>query len=448
MSHEELCYSILCQDAYWTINKKLVRMLGLKPTLLLSDLLSKDRYFFREKKLTEDGFFYAEQKNIEKDTTLTPHEQRKCLNILKEYDLIATERRIREHGISNYFKLNHDNIINYLKKEEEGGVVKKVNEGCLKNLASNSNNKLINNNVLSKDNTKASGEALDLCSEENIPVKENKIPPTENNKAEDMPPVPATPCDLVEYWNSKKNLRTHKIGTKTYERSRKLFSLLKGGSFGRRYAISEEYRKFNNISTDDLYHKWVDDEIKEVIDVFDLMSDPEYGQEYRDKYPKSCDSFIYNPMTYTSFFMAVAKSSKNPQKKVEEILDQEAYSMYKGTFFRQKTLNSIEEAELIRGVNFVVRRQREYHEKIGKYFTPTQFRGKNFYRTHINFLIERYFDKNVFDLTKIGAQNIWKKYIIWVKQARGRECDLEPGALLINKLKFKFNNGQMAVNEL
>ena len=59
-----------------------------------------------------DGWFFNTEANIEKDTTLTPYQQRKCLKTLKISLVLETKRK----GIpaKQYFKINEQQVIKLL----------------------------------------------------------------------------------------------------------------------------------------------------------------------------------------------------------------------------------------------------------------------------------------------------------------------------------------------
>lgn len=332
--------------------------------------------------------------------------------------------KIRYKGGSKEILQRYIRIKDIPPGEKLPDLTKKTSIGNEKNCENNTIN--INNtssNSISKDILRVSGETHNP-SLKNTPEKENPS------------------CKIVEYWNSKKNLRTHKRNTKTYANAARLVRILQAGQFGKMYHIEDKYARKNNITVKDLRKKYSDEDIMKAIDSYDLMCSPDYGSEYKDKYPKDFSTFLYNSSTERSFFLSRVKDKKPPLKKIEKILEEEVYKLYRATFFRKQELNRIEESELIRGVNFVVRRQREYHKTIGQYFTPFAFRGKEFYRNHINFLIDEYFDKGIFDVTKLRYESVWKKYIIYMKQTRGSECDLNPSANKVRKAKQAFERSK------
>ena len=101
---------LLSSTAFIVLNKELARQLGLKEAVLLADLISKEEYFIANG--MTDGWFFNTEANIEKDTTLTPYQQRKCLKTLKTNLVLETKRK----GIpaKQYFKINEQQVIKLL----------------------------------------------------------------------------------------------------------------------------------------------------------------------------------------------------------------------------------------------------------------------------------------------------------------------------------------------
>mgnify|MGYP003650459455 CR=1 FL=1 len=101
---------LLSSSAFLIVNKKLAKQVGLKEAVLLADLISKEEYFIANG--MTDGWFFNTEANIEKDTTLTAYQQRKCLTTLKKEGLIEVKRK----GIpaKQYFKINEQLVVKLL----------------------------------------------------------------------------------------------------------------------------------------------------------------------------------------------------------------------------------------------------------------------------------------------------------------------------------------------
>jgi hypothetical protein len=101
---------LLSSTAFIVLNKELARQVGLKEAVLLADLISKEEYFIANG--MTDGWFFNTEDNIQKDTTLTAYQQRKCLTTLKKEGLIEVKRK----GIpaKQYFKINEQLVVKFL----------------------------------------------------------------------------------------------------------------------------------------------------------------------------------------------------------------------------------------------------------------------------------------------------------------------------------------------
>ena len=101
---------LLSSTAFIVLNKELARQVGLKEAVLLADLISKEEYFIANG--MTDGWFFNTEANIEKDTTRTAYQQRKCLTTLKKEGLIEVKRK----GIpaKQYFKINEQLVVKFL----------------------------------------------------------------------------------------------------------------------------------------------------------------------------------------------------------------------------------------------------------------------------------------------------------------------------------------------
>lgn len=176
--------SILSSDGYIILNKYVMKALGLHQAILLGELCSEFIYWYKENKL-QDGYFFSTRENIEKETTLSPHQQRQALKTLIDREFVEIIEK--DMPKKTYYKVNEEKIYEFLKETDlELTDVKKFNDKTLKNLTSsneqieqqevknfNINNNIINNNKnnnkkiisnLSSDNE----EAIDMIFKRNI----------------------------------------------------------------------------------------------------------------------------------------------------------------------------------------------------------------------------------------------------------------------------------------
>ena len=104
--------SILSKTGWWFLRKPLSRKLGVDAAILITDLSSKQEYFSNSNMLDEEGFFFNLKKDIEKDTTLTPHQQNKALEILCKEKLI--EIKYQDMPKKAYYRVNIERLNQYI----------------------------------------------------------------------------------------------------------------------------------------------------------------------------------------------------------------------------------------------------------------------------------------------------------------------------------------------
>lgn len=103
--------SILSNDGYIILNKYVMKALGLHEAILLGELCSEYIYWYKENKL-EDGFFYSTRENIERETTLSPFQQRQALKKLIEMELVEVIEK--DMPKRTFYKVNEDKVYKFL----------------------------------------------------------------------------------------------------------------------------------------------------------------------------------------------------------------------------------------------------------------------------------------------------------------------------------------------
>ena len=136
---------LISTSNFITVNKDLIKELGLEEAILLGELASEYDYWNNKNEI-EDDYFYSTIENIEEKTTLTAYKQRKCLENLKNKGIIDIQ--IRGIPAKRYIKINEEKVIeifnNKLLKNLTTGC-KKISQLEVKKL--NGNNNIINNNI-------------------------------------------------------------------------------------------------------------------------------------------------------------------------------------------------------------------------------------------------------------------------------------------------------------
>ncbi len=111
---------LLRSDGSVIANKNLAFEIGMRETIVFSELLSKYRYFKQEEMLTDDGYFFNTVDNFRLDTTYTGKQQRRAINKLEKLNLIKTD--LRGLPPKRYFKPTKNTSL----------VLKLINEGAKK----------------------------------------------------------------------------------------------------------------------------------------------------------------------------------------------------------------------------------------------------------------------------------------------------------------------------
>ena len=133
---------LLSSTAFIVLNKELARQVGLKEAILLADLISKEEYFIANG-MIDDGWFFNTAKNIEKDTSLTSHQQRRAIKHLKSIGIIET--KVVGIPAKQHFKIIENKLLSYLTnscEESEQQVVKKT-----QTINKNKEIRITNNNI-------------------------------------------------------------------------------------------------------------------------------------------------------------------------------------------------------------------------------------------------------------------------------------------------------------
>lgn len=97
---------ILGKNAHWTLNKVLVRQLGLAETLVLQHIIDLTESAFKKEQIFQPINQMAEELGI------TEYTVKQAVNRLKEFGLIDVERR----GIpyKNYYSVNSENVMEFM----------------------------------------------------------------------------------------------------------------------------------------------------------------------------------------------------------------------------------------------------------------------------------------------------------------------------------------------
>ena len=107
---------LIASDSFITVNKELVKKVGLEEAIILGELVSELDYWTKNNGLTEDGYFFSTIENIEEKTTLSGHKQRNAINTLKELGLV--DCKVKGLPAKRYIKIFANAILKILNSDE------------------------------------------------------------------------------------------------------------------------------------------------------------------------------------------------------------------------------------------------------------------------------------------------------------------------------------------
>lgn len=101
--------SLLASDNFITVNRSLIKMVGLDAAVILGEFASEANYWKERGEMQEDGFFFSTVENIEEKTSLTKYLQATAIEKLKAAGFVEVQKR--GMPAKRYIKINEDEII-------------------------------------------------------------------------------------------------------------------------------------------------------------------------------------------------------------------------------------------------------------------------------------------------------------------------------------------------
>ncbi len=141
----KILIDLLRNDGSVTVNKRLLKSLGLQAAFIYSEILSKYAYHETRNELTNDGYFYYTIKDMERNTTLSAYQQRQALEKLLDIGLLID---VTEKGIpaKRHIKISLDEKIIKKCLKVQQSPIKSTNAQILNNLTTRSlKTKAVNN---------------------------------------------------------------------------------------------------------------------------------------------------------------------------------------------------------------------------------------------------------------------------------------------------------------
>jgi len=196
---------LLSSSAFLIVNKQLAKQVGLKGAVLLADLISKEEYFISNG--MTDGWFFNTAKNIEADTCLTTHQQRKAIKKLKELGIIET--KVIGIPAKQHFKIIENKLLSFFNTSLEE-IDKQV---CKKQKTINKNKEIrITNNTISNRRDEFVFEVLSFDYDESI-LNGFIDYWTEPNKSNTK-----MKYELNKTWETKRRLKTWAANQKKWDK--------------------------------------------------------------------------------------------------------------------------------------------------------------------------------------------------------------------------------------
>lgn len=159
---------LLATDGYIMVNKTLIKNLGLHEAILIGELCAEYNYWADNNKLNDDCF-YSTRENIEQNTGLTEHLQRKATATLVDAGILTIVKK----GLpaTNYYKIDFDKLLTSLTTSASPDRQLEVENLDLNNNIYNKNKEVISNNKLldilqpKKKESKKKGNLYSKCSD-------------------------------------------------------------------------------------------------------------------------------------------------------------------------------------------------------------------------------------------------------------------------------------------
>lgn len=137
---------LIANRNYITLNKDLIKLVGLEEAILLGELASEYDYWEKQDAL-EDGYFYTTIENVQNNTTLSDYQQRRILKKLQEVGLVDV--KVRGIPAKRYIKINEEQVIELFDSQLLKNLIsssQKIKELDVKKLKGNNNINNKNNN--------------------------------------------------------------------------------------------------------------------------------------------------------------------------------------------------------------------------------------------------------------------------------------------------------------
>ncbi len=268
---------LIASRNFIVVNKEMIKFLGLEEAVLFGELCSEYDYWEKQGEIT-DGFFYSTIENIEENTALSEHKQRKAIENLKSKNIIETKKM--GMPAKRYIKINEEQIFDFFNLK----CFKNSVTSCSKIKEQDTENFSINNNIYNID-------YINNNKNNNIKEKENIIKEKENI------------IEIINYLNSK----THKQYRYTTSKTQ---SLIKA-RFKEGFNV-DDFKKVIDIKT----NQWMGTEWEQY-----LRPETLFGTKFENYLNQN--GTIKNRPDWYSDYLDEVKNEKNRRNKNNKNLSQD-----------------------------------------------------------------------------------------------------------------------------
>ncbi len=248
ISDKEIFLDAFDKDAHISINKNLIKTVGILEAILFSDLVSKYKYF-KKRNMLQDGWFFNTASNISEDTGLSQFQQSRLIKKLAEINLIQV--KIQGLPAKQHFKINIQETIKQVSKKLENLNPKNLETiNMNNNNMNNSNNRIINNSI--SDFEKSQANPLD-------DQKENPLAKQSNH-------FNLLSIRIISSWNNIPHVSVHKIikpYSKTILQIIQYLNSLQKGTFAKGRHFDPDWIKKEKIPEPWFTRAWTYQELKD-----------------------------------------------------------------------------------------------------------------------------------------------------------------------------------------
>lgn len=113
----DFVFNILSTDAFLSVNKTISKKIGIIPAIVLSELISEQKYWNSRNELDSDGYFYSTIENIEDNCGIKRSQQDSAIEILIRENLLY--KKVKGMPRKRFFKINTDTILKILTEKND-----------------------------------------------------------------------------------------------------------------------------------------------------------------------------------------------------------------------------------------------------------------------------------------------------------------------------------------